>query len=213
MPEETFETPQPVQPVESKSTNWTKIILVAVLGFGLLATSAYAGYWFGTQQVQPVEKPTPAVSQPVSTPTPEPAPVLEDETTDWKTLTSPKGYSIKYPKHLFLEERVAGFYILLEDSQNPTSVSFYVDDRGVKTLSEREQIRSDLVRASVSILGLDNVDGFIIEGIMGPGYGEGTYVKTAYIDLNGRELILGCEGTFCKSELFDQILSTFRFLE
>ena len=50
------------------------MILVAVLGLGLLAGSAYAGYWYGTQQVQPAEKPTPVVSQPVSTPTPEPTP-------------------------------------------------------------------------------------------------------------------------------------------
>ena len=40
---ETVETPQPVQPAEFKSTSWTKIILVAVLGLGLLACSAHAG--------------------------------------------------------------------------------------------------------------------------------------------------------------------------
>ena len=40
---ETVETPQPVQPTETKSSNWPKIILVAVLGLGLLAGSAYKG--------------------------------------------------------------------------------------------------------------------------------------------------------------------------
>jgi hypothetical protein len=50
---ETFATPQPTQPVvESKPTNWPKIILAAIVGFGLLVSAAYAGYWFGTQQEQ-----------------------------------------------------------------------------------------------------------------------------------------------------------------
>ncbi|MFH1960868.1 MAG: hypothetical protein ABIJ38_01400 [Patescibacteria group bacterium] len=63
MPEEVFETPQP-QPKadrpldetpEQKSTNWTKIILAAVLGLGLLAGVASAGYYYGTQQTQKTE--------------------------------------------------------------------------------------------------------------------------------------------------------------
>ncbi len=41
MPKEILETPQPTEP---KSTNWPKIILVAVLGFALLAGACYAGY-------------------------------------------------------------------------------------------------------------------------------------------------------------------------
>lgn len=73
MPEEVF--------VESKPTDWTKIILAAVVGLGLLAGSAYAGYWYGIQQAQQLEKPAPAVSQPTPTPepTPIPTPALEQE--------------------------------------------------------------------------------------------------------------------------------------
>jgi len=99
---ETFETPQPVQPTESKSTDWIKITLAAVLGFGLLAGSAYAGYWYGTQQVQPVEEPTPIVSQPqpeadrpldetpktTPTPTPEPTPIPVPSTPSSSELIS-----------------------------------------------------------------------------------------------------------------------------
>ena len=81
MPEENFETPQTTPPVKQKSTDWTKIILVAAIGLGLLAGAAYAGYYYGTQQVRPVEKPTPVVSQPTPTPTPtqipQPTPLTE----------------------------------------------------------------------------------------------------------------------------------------
>ena len=99
---EILETPQPVQPTESKSTDWTKIILAAVLGFVLLASSAYAGYWYGTQQVQQPEKPAPVVSQPTPkpTPTPEPTttPVVEDETENWETYTNTVlSVSFRYP--------------------------------------------------------------------------------------------------------------------
>ena len=51
MPEEVF--------VEPKLTNWPKIILAAVLGLGLLAGSAYAGYYYGTQQAQLEQEPFP----------------------------------------------------------------------------------------------------------------------------------------------------------
>ncbi len=98
MPEEiysTIENPQPVQPTEQKSFDWPKIILLAVLGLGLLASSAYAGYYYGTQQVQESEEPTP-------TPT---IPIAEDETTDWETYTNKNyGYTIKYPADWTKEE-------------------------------------------------------------------------------------------------------------
>jgi len=112
----TIETSQPTQPsAGSKSTNWSKIILAAVLGLGLLATSAYAGYWYGTQQVQTVEKPA-AVSQPTPTskPTPTPTlmPVVEDETANWKTYISQKsGYSIKYPSGWKATELDTGYEV------------------------------------------------------------------------------------------------------
>jgi hypothetical protein len=76
MPEEILEAAQPTQvtePISAKGRssfgrNWPKIILAAVLGFGLLAASAYAGYWYGTQQVQPTDTfiiaPTPEPSKP-----------------------------------------------------------------------------------------------------------------------------------------------------
>jgi len=116
---ETVQTPQPQPKVdrpldetESKSTDWTKIILVAVLGLGLLAGSAYAGYYYGIQQVQPVKELIPAVSQPTPTPTPEatPSPTLPQpegevivpeplvDTSNWQKKDYPNlGIALKTP--------------------------------------------------------------------------------------------------------------------
>jgi len=107
MPEEIVETPQTAEPmVESKATNWPKVILAAVLGFGLLFGAAYAGYWYGTESAKvksQISKPT-TVAQPTPTPeslfkpTPTPTPAVEDETKDWRTYTNTRfGYEMKYP--------------------------------------------------------------------------------------------------------------------
>lgn len=70
---ETGETPQSTQPTESKPSNWTKIILSAVLGLVLLVGSACAGYYYGTESVKLKDQAQPAPIQ-----LPEPTPVLED---------------------------------------------------------------------------------------------------------------------------------------
>jgi hypothetical protein len=77
MPEEIVETTQPVPPVETKSSDWPKVILAAVLGFGLLAGAAYTGYWYGTENAKVSTqnaKTTSVVSQPKLTLEPTPPP-------------------------------------------------------------------------------------------------------------------------------------------
>lgn len=96
MPEETFEALQPTQPLEHKPTNWTKVILAAVLGFALLTGAARAGYWYGTESARlksQISKPIP-VSQPTPTPSPTSTP---EPTADWKTYTS-ESASFLYPQ-------------------------------------------------------------------------------------------------------------------
>ena len=122
MPEEILETPQPTQPTEQESTNWTKIILAAVLGLGLLAAAAYAGYYYGTQQIQPVTETTPVVSQPIPTPTPTPAPTptstppIEGKTEDSKTYErADLGFSIDYPNSLGVIDDTAAYKSYLQE--------------------------------------------------------------------------------------------------
>lgn len=134
---ETFETPQPIP--EPKNTNWPRIILAAVLGLGLLAGAAYAGYWYGTQeisnlknqisklqlktQVQVTSTPTPA---PLLETTPTPTSSIEDETKSWKVYRSTRfSYEIKYPLEMTLEGR-------------PTGAPDYYDDVSFSIIGETQ---------------------------------------------------------------------------
>jgi hypothetical protein len=127
MPEEILETPQPRpkddRPLDGiQPTNWPKIILAAVLGFGLLAGAAYAGYWYGTQEISKLKTQISNLQlqtqdqeelTPEQTPTPTPipvsmlAPLTEEETKSWKTYKSTTyGFEFKYPERLQVREDI-----------------------------------------------------------------------------------------------------------
>jgi len=111
------------------------------------------------------------------------------------------------------EERVLGFSVFIENQTDPNSIFFSVDERGEKTLDERKEwLKDNLTDAIYTDIVTAGVRGFIVEGKVGPGYGQGLKVKSAYIDLNGKELIIGCDtNATCQSQTLDQILTTFKF--
>lgn len=225
MPEETFETLQPTQPVtEPKPTNWSKIISAAVLGLTLLTVVAYAGYWYGTQQIQQPEKPTPAVSQPTpiptSTPTPEPTPT-PNLTADWKTYTYPsktgESYEIKYPQDWSYGESSgvgAAGVRFQKDQYSETYV--YVLRRGNadqksldQWLEDDNQWPGDDKRAK-SVTTVDGVDSVLLtdvesgERVVYLAYGN--YIFTI------SETLVGKDAEETKT-VFDAMLSTFRFTD
>lgn len=157
-----------------------------------------------------ITKPTSPLAQ---SPTPT-SPSEVDETASWKTFSSEKGYQLKYPTRLTHEERVPGFFVFLENQSNPNSVLFYIDERGEKTLAERKEWQKDNLTDIVYTDIPTVVQGFIVEGKLGLGYGQGMKAKSAYIDLNGRELIIGCDtNDTCQSQILNQVLSTFKFAD
>ena len=118
MPEEILNTPQPT---ESQSTDWPKVILAAVLGLGLLFSAAYAGYYYGVQQIQQTPRPeadrpldeTPVVSQPTLTPEPTPTPTSTLEQEDGVDLEDikyelPQGWEAKLGDESLLISPVEG---------------------------------------------------------------------------------------------------------
>ena len=167
-----------------------------------------------TPQVVTTQIPT-LVPASTSTPVPLPADVTRppssgvgDYTAGWATFTSSKGYRFKYPPQLTLEKRQDGFYVLLQD-KNPASVVFSMDERDLVTLAAmRDQATTDLVNPAFTELDKPGARGFVVEGKLGPGYGQGQYAKSAYIELDSHVIAFGCNLGLCASEFFDQILAT-----
>lgn len=137
------------------------------------------------------------------------------DTVSWKTFRSKKGYTIKYPESLTYEERTPGLFVFPEDVSVPTSQWFYIDERGMKTIQERRQEHiADLTNVTFTDLFLSGTTGYKVSGRIKSGYGEGLFIGgNAYLDLNGRELIIGCDTNQVCTGLLDTVLSTFQLVE
>ncbi len=230
MPEEVFETPQPTQPVvESKPTNWPRVILAAVLGLGLLATAAYAGYYYGTQQVQPAEKPTP-VSRPAPTATPKttptPIPVVEDETSGWKTYMyqSKTGgsYEVRYPTDWSFVE-AEGAYVRFQKGQyseelplTETYISIHRKDNGNKRSLDQWLIENKII-PSTGDPAIESED-VVVGGVKGKQFistrdgGKIIYLPYGSYVFQLTSVLMG-ENMGETKTVFDLMLSTFKFLD
>ncbi len=155
----------------------------------------------------PTVEATPVPKMIVVTATPNP------QTEGWAGMISPEGYEIQYPGDFTLEERAQGFYVLIPpDAQSPMHFAYAIDERPEMTLEQkRAEIEAgELVDPVFTELTGLAVSGFIVEGTVGPGYGEGREVKQAYLGVNDHMIIFTCQGEYCASELFDRVLSTIR---
>jgi hypothetical protein len=168
-----------------------------------------------TPQVVATPIPTlvPASTSTTATPyvTP-PSSGVSDYAAGWETFTSSKGYRLKYPPQLLLEKRQDGTYVLLQD-KNPLSYVFSMDERGPVTLAEmRDKATTNFVNPTFTELNKPGIRGFVVEGMLGPGYGEGEYAKSAYVELDSHVVAFGCNLRLCASRFFDQILGTLEII-
>jgi len=242
MPEETTETPQPTLPVEQKSTDWTKIILAAIVGFGLLAGSAYAGYYYGTQQVPQSEELTPVVSQPTPTPTPTPestTPPVTDPTAGWEMYASQiHNYTVRVPEDWEIQE---GNFLGISGEVGFTPPS--EKDKGLRTDIHITAMKTEKVRYSLNtqeefdewltkeaskgegerLFKIDNIE---IGGIEAVKFisrslpGDGTtafYSVVTWFRRDGVNYYIELGGfeeiVTGLTTLYDQILPTFKFLD
>lgn len=90
-------------PIEKPKKDWLKIIFFSLTGSILLFGAFYAGYWYGRESVKlktQSEKPqlkTQIQETPTPKLTPTSTPMVENETKDWNTLNF-GFFSFKYPK-------------------------------------------------------------------------------------------------------------------
>lgn len=222
MPEETFETSQPRQPVELKSNNWPKIILAAVLYLGFLAGAAYAGYWYGAESA----KLNPPVADQISKP---PASL-----TDWETYTNEQfAFRTKYPQNWFAEtyedefkssDWISGtaiFFGAASDSEKDvygkyvegiffTIILYKTSEYGTEDLigivRDEDTVEENYI--------VDNIPTTLITEENSPYRNS----KRKAIFVEKGEVLYGLEFVWSKKKpeaekVFDQILSTFKFLD
>lgn len=238
---EEVNNPEVSQPVESEikvvpavtppptSGNWWKIGILMV-GFLLAGSITYAGWQFSQKQTPlPLLTPTPMV-QPNPTPTPDP-------TANWKTYKFPKmKISLKLPPEWFIhseEEWPVGsgsFSAMISyPVDNPSAQNFFPDQvvmvsvvkqRG-NAMSIADEAKGRIDQPSspydkttmfITVAGreavvLKTIDGYSKTVIL-DGLGTGNYLVSISIfaeikEPKIKEVI----------NIFDQILSTFKFLE
>jgi len=226
--------------VKEKSKNWLKIIILFLVSIFLLFGVFYAGYWLGkseklkTQSEKPQLKAqnlTPPLKQPNPTPTPDP-------TADWKTYKNENfGYIIKYPiawgtkpsikqgeknepmglHGANLIGRIETLYkdypdqygpplLQIEAIPNQTLTDFENKKIHVCTDSQIDTIVNDAPAAVGHRISLD---------VEGQHYSVGHYYCALVFNQKSAftyELVWH-EGSFKDSGLFNQILSTFQFLD
>ena len=214
---ETVETPQTTTPIEQKSrpeadrpsdeTNWTKIILAAVLGIGLLAGSAYAGYYYGTQQVS-----QPKADRPLDE-TPEPtSPPVADPTADWRTYTDDMFVSVQLPPSW---QQLSTGGMDFSDEKFEKGVTIVIEQSAYDRFTEQaEQVLTKGAKPQSVVLA--GVTALRYEGYGGE---AGRLYKVQIVAQRGINAFLVTFSTPALPEggedvsVFDQILSTFKFLE
>lgn len=188
--------------------------LIIVVIAGLFVAGIVAGYqyvWLPRQQELSPQK-LPLAEENV-TPTPQtPTPTLKGETVDWKTYRNEKyGFEIKYPEgwnyitNNYNEQLLIGFYEGKYGGEGDAilTVSWNV------TLQERynkmKQYFEKSFKVTESFIRIDNADGKLLT-IESPGFS-----RSAFFENKG--YIYNFEMGAGKEVLFEQMLSTFKFIE
>lgn len=210
------QSPTIPEPAKSGSVSVVKYLLFGFLGLSLLTISAYGGYWYGTRQVRSAKEPTTA-SQPTSTPVAKP-------TAGWKIYTnSENGYFVRYPADWIVQETESSVsfqpgphtleHVWIEVRSNPKELlaQDWIREEYLTFAdgSQREGLLASLKPESVGELTMWRLSGI-----------PSRFGQTAAFILSGKWVyILQVEptGSLASSEshliVFDQILSTFKFLE
>lgn len=219
--------PVPPTPKKPNSLVWILLFLVLLLS----ATVVFFAY----QNFQLRQQLTAQLS---STPSPSPAGTLVkegDPTASWKIYSSNDlGISFKYPSDLIIslnnfqsstflsvidtEKKIIG-----EGSAVVSPIEFSFDLNGNNLENAISQARESYTTESLKILKLNlenGVDITILSGIHSEGWRGGERTKQAYlVNKEGKTIVVNYYGYLLQREneinekVFDQILSTFKFIE
>lgn len=199
-----LETPLIPLKQQTSQTNGSLIIIMSIL---LIISVAIAGLFYF--QIQRLSKDI-SKNQIQASVTPS---ATISPTADWKTQSSDI-FSFKYPSNLFLEERQKNYFVLLTDFENPSSVFVSIDARLAGSYINYDKAIESTKEGLTEIQTQNIENGIKISGLLGPGYGQGQQITIALFKY--MESAIGAETTATESsklQIFDQILSTFKFVE
>ena len=216
-----FNSQVSITPPHKSWSRWLVIVvaIISVLGY-FVASYAFSLWPFGY----------------LLTPIPAPIPAVTDPTSNWKTYRNEEyGFEMKYPAYWHKDECAWGSGVLIGFGEEQNLFACGTDApskalldivvvRKITTLSDsiQEQISSNLQNISVTSTSLDKVTAVRIEGTLkepeggwvGPPPSPGTKV-TKVMSYHIDVLYVFSYSSALGSNLgeFDQILSTFRFIE
>jgi len=212
--------PNVIPEVPVKPPNkWSKIVLISVFGLVLTTGLVFAGIQINKKQTSQIAiQPTPALA-PLTTLTSQPETNRSsDETANWKAFQG-QSFSFKYPDSWKLEP--SNNYLTTSRPTTKKAGGDYTPGSGWIFFEPSKDSPQKVID---SITGVDKkeqvvINGYSVTKLTGyTGVAGSVYFVTAVFDNNGEAftISLSTQDTDLEKSLtieFDQILSTFRFLE
>jgi len=203
----------PINPVPAskKPNQW---ILAAII---LVVIVVIAGIFILLLNSQKSTSTPPSSISPTSSP-------ITEEVANWKTYTNTKyGYSLKYPSEMRLTEPGNETYLTLDPSQEKEQDFHHTLIVGISVLPNKERLSIDelieKIQASTSAIQIKNKQDVTVGGVKGKkviGSALGSDFTKIFIPYEDSFVVLtasiGIEKYQQYVQVFDQILSTFKFI-
>lgn len=205
--------PQPLSPAPALNSKLPLILT----GLVLILVSGTGGFFLGKQfYSKPALQPTPSLTL-KTTPTPDP-------TTNWEVYTDSKlGYSIKYPKNTFTVKATPGTGIGINKGPlNGITIDFQILSRGPEVdpevaLKRETPTCGDAAKALSPTACNPITENFHVNNAVGIRVTSHSGLDYYLTDLNKSvpvvRIIIGINKNDPDFEIFNLILSTFKFLD
>lgn len=175
------------------------LALIAILGIGYFAYKYYPLLTKLQNQSNPSSSPVPTASI--------------DLTADWKTYISDKyGFSFKYPGDFKVEERAPGFFVITSPTEHTPQGGISLDARQSGSYQTLEKAQ-DYINTTFTVSKTETVnDWSVFNGIGKEEMLKGLKFKLAITPYQSGAIEAETIDSEPYSSLFNQILSTFKFL-